>query len=113
MFPEVLASLLGHVPTSEPATLPGWRAAALAGRAYPGLVRSDRQTPLQGRVLLDLGEHDRQVIDDFEDDLYALIDVVLTDGRHAAAYAWRDSSTVLDDDWDPDHFRAVDLHRYT
>ncbi|WP_250292550.1 gamma-glutamylcyclotransferase, partial [Frankia sp. CiP1_Cm_nod1] len=37
-FPEVARALLGRLPCSRPAAAAGWRAAALPGRAYPGLV---------------------------------------------------------------------------
>ena len=40
-FTEILGVLLGRLPEHRPGAAPGWRAAALAGRVYPGLVRAD------------------------------------------------------------------------
>ncbi|WP_261570896.1 gamma-glutamylcyclotransferase family protein, partial [Frankia gtarii] len=39
MFPEVVSTLIGRVPPMESAAAPGWRAARLRDRLYPGLVR--------------------------------------------------------------------------
>lgn len=39
-FDVVLEALLGRVPACTRASAPGWRAAALEGRVYPGLVAS-------------------------------------------------------------------------
>lgn len=39
-FDAVLEALLKRIPERTPASAPGYRVAALAGRVYPGLVRA-------------------------------------------------------------------------
>src|SRR5712671_5682844 len=70
LFPEVLRALLDRLPNRVPASAPGWRVVALPGRVYPGLVR-DTETAT-GLVLTDLGAHEWQILDTFEDELYDL-----------------------------------------
>lgn len=40
-FPRILTALLGRAPAGTPATVTGWRTAALKNRPYPGLVRAE------------------------------------------------------------------------
>lgn len=70
-FPEVLLPLLGRCPDLAPVELTGWRAAALPGRVYPGLVSSVRAT-VRGVVLSGLSAGEWAVLDAFEDDEYDL-----------------------------------------
>lgn len=112
MFGDVLDALLDRVPASSPAQLPGWRAAALRGLPFPGLVEAPGST-VTGRLLGDLTAAERQVVHEFEGDLYDLRPVVLEDGRAAATYVWRDSALVLPHDWDPAHFAAHHLATYS
>lgn len=109
MFPEVQKAVLGRVPASETAAITGWRAAALEGRPYPGLVEADPSVQTVGWILLDLRPHEREAIDEFEDNLYDLVEITLDDGRQALTYVWRDAAEVLEHDWDLGHFAAVDL----
>ena len=52
-FDAVLEALLGRIPDRTPVCAPGYRAATLAARVYPGLVRaSDRSAA--GLLLTDL-----------------------------------------------------------
>lgn len=110
MFPGVLQTLLHRVPRYEAASAPGWRAAALGGRTYPGLV--PHHGSVSGRLLLDLSDRERAIIDEFEDNLYDLQRIELSDGRAALTYVWRDPTAVLDRDWDPDHFATTALADY-
>ncbi|WP_431970852.1 gamma-glutamylcyclotransferase family protein [Nocardia sp. bgisy134] len=70
-FPEVLRELLGRCPDLSPAELTGWRAAALPGRVYPGLVPDGRAT-VRGVLLFGLSAGEWAVLDAFEDDEYDL-----------------------------------------
>jgi gamma-glutamylcyclotransferase (GGCT)/AIG2-like uncharacterized protein YtfP len=101
-FAEVLAVLLGRVPHSEPAAVTGWRAAALAGRSYPGLVAAHSTTT--GVVLAGLGRREVEIIDDFESGPYDLRPLALVDGRIAWAYVWTDPAAVLPADWSSAEF---------
>ncbi|MDF4250539.1 gamma-glutamylcyclotransferase family protein [Streptomyces sp. WMMB303] len=70
-FDRILTALLGRVPPGTPATAPGWRTAALAGRPYPGLVPSAGHTAA-GLLLTGLSGTEWRALDDFEDDAYEL-----------------------------------------
>ncbi|KLL12624.1 MULTISPECIES: gamma-glutamylcyclotransferase family protein [Protofrankia] len=109
-FPEVALALLGRLPRSRPAAVAGWRAAALPGRVYPGLVPAAVPTALvAGRVLSGLSPRERAVLDAFEGDEYEARRVVLVDGRSASVYVWRDVTAALDQTWDADAFAAAQL----
>ena len=109
LFPEILRALIGRVPESTGAEAAGWRAAALRGRRYPGLVPGAARA--RGRLISGLNDAERRIIDDFEDGGYELRDLALTDGSRAAAYVWT-SDDVLPTDWDAAAFAASDLARY-
>lgn len=106
-FPEVLMVLLGRVPKTEPAAVSGWRAAALAGRSYPGLVAAAGTAT--GRVLPGLGRREIQIIDDFESGPYDLRPLTLADGRTAWVYVWTDPAAVQPEDWSCEDFAARTL----
>jgi gamma-glutamylcyclotransferase (GGCT)/AIG2-like uncharacterized protein YtfP len=110
-FPEVLHALLGRVPPMRPAVLPGWRAAALPGRVYPGLVAAPAKE-VPGCILADLRPAELTILDAFEGDAYDRITVTLADGRPAAAYRWLDPDDVEASDWDPAAFAAEWLTSY-
>lgn len=110
LFPPVLEALVERVPASRAARITGWRAAALPGRVYPGLVPA--RGAVDGRILLDLRPHERQVIHEFEGELYDLRELALDGGDRAMAYVWRAAAEILSHDWDPDHFAAHHLARF-
>jgi len=116
LFPEVLQAVLGRVPAMEAATLPGWRAAALPGRVYPGLVpvvaTSAAEPGAAGQVLSGLTAGEWAVLDDFEGDEYARRECTLGDGRTAWTYVWLATHRVASHDWDPAGFVAVELPDY-
>ncbi|MGW6456293.1 gamma-glutamylcyclotransferase family protein [Streptomyces sp. NPDC055078] len=108
-FPEVLRALLGRIPRTTPAAASGWRAAALDRRVYPGLVAAEQVAT--GLRLDDLTPQEWRVLDDFEDDQYALRPIPLSGGTHGWAYVWPDLD-VLPENWDPEEFRARHLRAY-
>jgi gamma-glutamylcyclotransferase (GGCT)/AIG2-like uncharacterized protein YtfP len=105
-FPEVLAVLLDRVPAHTQGTAAGWRAAALAGRVYPGLVRAEGE--VTGMLITGLTPDELRLIDEYESGPYELHILTLNDGRDGWAYAWSDDAVVLPDDWSPAAF--ADLH---
>ena len=109
LFPEILRALIGRVPHSTGAQAAGWRAAALRGRRYPGLVPGTALA--RGRLISGLSDAERRIIHEFEDGGYELRDLTITDGRRAAAYVWT-GGDVLPADWDAAAFAATDLARY-
>lgn len=110
LFPEVLQALLGRVPESTPATVAGWRVAALPGRVYPALIAAEAIA--KGRLLTDLTGQEWRIIDAFEDHVYDLRRLTLTDGRHGWTYVCTDESDVSPDDWDISQFERRDLTAY-
>ncbi|WP_079032303.1 gamma-glutamylcyclotransferase family protein [Streptomyces specialis] len=108
-FPEVLRALLGRVPHSRPVSAHGWRAAALVGRVYPGLVLADQVT--DGLLLDDLTPAEWQMLDDFEDDRYELRRLPLVGGGLGWAYVWPGEET-LPGNWNATEFTARHLDAY-
>jgi hypothetical protein len=110
LFPEVLQALLGRVPDRTAAAAAGWRVAALAGRRYPGLILGDRQA--SGILITGLTSEEWRILHAFEDDVYELRRLALTDDRHGWAYVCPDDRETLTDDWDAERFAAEHLASY-
>ena len=108
-FPEVLQALLGRTPTSKPASVPGWRAAALERRVYPGLVPAEGTA--NGLLLTDLAVGEWRTLDNFEDDHYDLRPLHLTDGGYGWAYVWP-AAEVLPENWNEEDFASRHLAAY-
>ncbi|MET9184956.1 gamma-glutamylcyclotransferase family protein [Streptomyces tendae] len=109
-FEAVLVGLIGRVPEAQPATALGWRAAALAGRVYPGLVPA-LGAPASGLLLTSMSEREWRVLDTFEDDRYDLRRLDLSCGSDAWAYVWPDEE-VQAEDWDAGEFQDRHLQEY-
>lgn len=106
-FPDVLAALIDRVPQTQPAAAAGWRAAALVGRSYPGLVAA--RSMASGLILAGLDAAELQLIDDYESGPYALLQLALAEGGTAWAYVWTDEAAVLPEDWSRQHFADAKL----
>lgn len=109
--PPLLEQLLGRAPLAVPATAPGWRAATLRGRVYPGLV-PDVGARARG-ALIDVDDDELAVLDRFEGPQYQRIVISTSTGEQAVdAHAWRLRAEhvhlALASDWDLDRFVAVD-----
>jgi hypothetical protein len=111
-FPGILVSLIGRVPGNTPGRLAGWRAAALPGLAYPGLVPAGAAACADGLLLTGLTAAEWRVIDAFEDGGYNLTPVTLVDGRPGWAYTWADAAAQLPEDWSAERFAAEHLAEY-
>jgi gamma-glutamylcyclotransferase (GGCT)/AIG2-like uncharacterized protein YtfP len=109
-FPQVLHALLGRIPDSSPTALDSWRAAALARRAYPGLVPANATVP--GQLLTGLRAEELEILDEYESGPYDLRKLSLVDGRPAWSYVWTDATCVLASDWSADEFAAEHLSRF-
>ncbi|MEU4705839.1 gamma-glutamylcyclotransferase family protein [Nocardia salmonicida] len=108
-LPEVVEALIGRVPATHAGELPGWVAAPLPKRMYPGLVREPQSSTL-GLVVTGLSPTEWMLLDRFEDTDYALERVTLTNGSDAWVYAWRrDTEPGV---WDLSEFRSEHLTEY-
>jgi gamma-glutamylcyclotransferase (GGCT)/AIG2-like uncharacterized protein YtfP len=110
-FDAVLQALLGRVPQKSPASAPGYRAATLEGRVYPGLVAGTSADVASGLVLTDLSNKEWRILDAFEDSRYELRKVSLSNGGSGWAYVWP-GDDVKADDWDAARFEAQHLSAY-
>lgn len=116
-FPRILSALIGRSPVATPAAVTGWRAAALRGRPYPGLVAAPGGTAT-GLLLTGLSASEWRVLDRFEDDEYDLREIPLDGPRHDRApasgwaYTWANPAEVEADNWDAEHFAAHRLDAY-
>jgi gamma-glutamylcyclotransferase (GGCT)/AIG2-like uncharacterized protein YtfP len=108
-FPEVLRVLLGRVPELRPARVVGWRARALPGAVYPGLV-ADPQGEADGLLMTGLREAEWRLLDAYEGESYELRRLPLDGGRHAWTYVWK--GETQDRDWDPSHFAEHAMPAY-
>ena len=105
--PPLLQHLLGRTPDLVPATVHGWRAAALRGRVYPGLV------PGPGRSaaghLIEVDDDELAVLDRFEGPQYERT-TVTAGGAEVWAWRLRDEHVGLcvEQDWDLARFVAED-----
>ncbi|MGI5436676.1 gamma-glutamylcyclotransferase family protein [Streptomyces shenzhenensis] len=110
-FDAVLGALLGRIPARRPASAPGWRAAALEGRVYPGLVVSVPGGAAGGVLLTDLNREEWKILDAFEDTRYELRGVLLSTGERGWAYVWP-GGEVQPENWDPAEFESLHLPVY-
>lgn len=109
-FPEVLQALLGRVPDRTPATAKGWRVAALPDRVYPGLVRGEGIA--NGLLITGLTRDEWRIIDAFEDEVYELRRLDLTDDQHGWTYVCDDETAATPEDWSAEHFTTRHLATY-
>lgn len=111
MFPDVLTALLDRLPAQQPVSTRGWRAAALTGRVYPGLVAATGGTA-EGQLVHDLSGEEWRLLDHFEDNTYELRPVALDDGRAGWAYVWPAEYDVDEQMWDARQFVRDHLSVY-
>ncbi|MFD7505421.1 gamma-glutamylcyclotransferase family protein [Streptomyces sp. NPDC059850] len=110
-FDDVLEALLGRIPARTPASAPGWRAAALEGRVYPGLVVNALGGAAAGMLLTGLSDEEWAILDAFEDRRYELLEIPLANGERGWAYIWQDGE-VREEDWDAETFETQHLEEY-
>lgn len=110
-FDAVLMALLGRIPEQVPASAPGYRAATLKGRVYPGFVVHPCGGSAPGAVLLNLSNDEWRILDAFEDKQYGLREVPLSNGKLGWAYVWP-GGDVEAADWSVSEFEENHLEKY-
>ncbi len=113
MFPDIIGSLLGRVPPSVPAVAPGFEVRRLHGVSYPGMIAVDGGIA-SGLLLEDLSDDEIVILDEYEDDFYARVPiVVLVDGRpvEAVTYLVADSG-VMALPWTAEWFSSTHLSAF-
>ncbi|WP_018638494.1 gamma-glutamylcyclotransferase family protein [Parafrankia elaeagni] len=108
-FAEVVEALLGRRPAMTSGAVRGWRAAALRGRSYPGLVPAAADVHCPGTCLRGLTRAERELLDLFEGEPYEPRDLPLAGGGRAVAYLWRSPAEAEMWDWDIAVFEAEHL----
>jgi hypothetical protein len=63
-------------------------------------------------LITGLTSEEWRILDAFEDDVYELRRLALTDDRHGWAYVCQDDRETLADDWDAKRFAAEHLASY-
>ena len=92
------------------ASVAGWRVAALPGRVYPALVAGEAIA--KGQLITDLTPDEWRILDAFEDDVYELRRLTLTNGRHGWTYICADHAHAEPHDWDINSFERDHLTNY-
>jgi len=87
MTPAVMRAVVGRVPRSEPAELPGFRRYRLRGRVYPAVVPEPGAT-VAGRLYRDLTPAEIARLDRYEDTFYRREPVMVRNAQGRKQRAW-------------------------
>jgi len=79
-LPEKLQSLLGRVPSLEPATLHDYRCGLVARADFPGIV-PQQDSVVNGQVLAPLSQAELEILDQYEGELYQRLRVTVVADR--------------------------------
>lgn len=118
-FGAVVEALLGRRPPITPGLAPGWRAARLPGRPYPGLVPAPGGQAA-GLLLHGLTSPEWALLDAWEGDPYRVRRIQIAtpepDGLEstsvALTYTWRAVDDIEPEEWDRARFATEGLERY-
>jgi len=111
---EVVQAILKRIPTTVPAILWDYKRVCVRYRTYPAIIPA-KGVKLHGKVLLNLGKEEVDLLDQFEDAEYknTKVEVLRTDTNQlieANVYVWCSSEHSLDlTDWDYQQFREKNL----
>ena len=109
-FADVLTSLIGRVPPRAPAQAVGWKVIGLPDVVYPGLVAASGR--VVGVTIFTLTDDEWRLLDAFENPIYDLRLLNLTDGRQAWSYVCTSNPNAHDVSWDADTFSRNHLPSY-
>lgn len=116
-LPEKLQSLLGRVPSLEPATLHGYRCGLVARADFPGIVPQP-DSIVNGQVLAPLDQFELEILDQYEGELYQRLRATVMTARGPAkvwVYAivpWA-RGRVTQQVWTVEAYRARKQPRWT
>ena len=86
LLPEISEVVIGRMPPSRAATLPGYASFLMRGECFPGLV-ADAASETSGLVFDDIRPGEWQRLDEYEGEMYALVPVPVVLGSGALADA--------------------------
>jgi gamma-glutamylcyclotransferase (GGCT)/AIG2-like uncharacterized protein YtfP len=117
-FPAVWERISVGTFPSRPAVLQGYAMYRVKDAVYPGIVRSDTKSAVQGVLYDDLDEDTLFELDTYESSFYERLPVIVTveDGTEVECHAYvvpearRDLLT--NERWDREWFCTHELHRY-
>jgi gamma-glutamylcyclotransferase (GGCT)/AIG2-like uncharacterized protein YtfP len=118
MAPEVIETLIGRVPTSQPARLVGYRRQPVKFHVFPGLTKARKNFTTTGVLYSGLGGYDMHCLDWFEGPQYyrETCTVEADDGKqyNAVVYLWISpvSELEVDTPWSYENFRENHMERY-
>lgn len=116
-IPEVMEAVTGKAWASAEARAKGFAKFLLKGRIYPGMT-AVQGSICSGRVYYHIDSRTLEVLDAFEDEVYAreCIEVEVAEGRFLPAYAYlilpRDRECLTSTPWQPDEFMTKHLVHY-
>lgn len=110
MFSDIIGSLLGRVPEARPAVAAGFEVRRIHGVSYPGMIAVEGGTA-HGLLLNDLDDRELAVLDEYEDDFYDRVPLVVHDdsGTLEAMSYVVDGQVVMAIEWTPRWFESVHL----
>ncbi len=117
MTPAVMRAVIGRVPGSEPAELPGYRRHRLRGKVYPAVVPESGAT-VAGRLYHDLTPAEITRLDRYEDAFYRRQPVTVRDAHGREQQAWcyvlpaQARQRLAARPWRQDAFERTALRRY-
>lgn len=116
-IPEVMEAVTGRSWASAEARAEGFAKFLLKGRIYPGMTALQGSI-CSGRVYYHVDRRTLEILDAFEDELYARerIEVEVEGGRFLQAYAYlirsQDRECLTSIPWQPEEFKSKHLVRY-
>lgn len=118
MEPRLVKRVIGSVPASESASLPGYQRFAFKEECYPGIVPSHKNGSITGTLFFNLHDISWRYLDGFEGSMYARRSVYVNtasgDEYAAETYVVREAYKHLlaKTDWNFSQFLRRDLGRY-
>ena len=117
MFPAVLNRLLGRVPATAAAVLPGYARRAVSGQHYPAIVNAPT-SQVHGLLLHDITPTELALLDEYEGDQYLRTPVTVATPSgtrvRAECFVWRNElrSNLSNADWSVEDFENNHLAHY-